>query len=91
MRASESGLVVHHKQLGDFVQKGEALATISDPFGQTLDEVISNADGIIIGKQNIPLVQEGEAMYHIAYFKQLDEVIENLDLMNEQLLPEETD
>lgn len=91
VRASESGLVVHHKQLGDFVQKGEALATISDPFGQTLDEVISNADGIIIGKQNIPLVQEGEAMYHIAYFKQLDEVIENLDLMNEQLLPEETD
>lgn len=91
VRASESGLVVHHRHLGDFVKKDEVLATISDPFGQTLDEVISNANGIIIGKQNIPLVQEGEAMYHIAYFKQPDEVIENLDLMTEQLLPEETD
>lgn len=91
VRASESGLVVHHKQLGDFVKKAELLATISDPFGQTLGEVCSNADGIIIGKQNIPLVQEGEAMYHIAYFSHVDDVIENLDLMTEQLLPENDD
>ena len=49
----------------------------------------SNAEGIIIGKQNIPLVQEGEAMYHIAYFKEPDEVMENLEALQVDLLQEE--
>lgn len=69
VRATESGMVVHSKQLGDCVTKDEVLATINDPFGKELDTITSHAEGIIIGKQNIPLVQEGEAMYHIAYFK----------------------
>lgn len=89
VRASESGLVMHHKQLGDLVNKGDVLATISDPYGQILDDILSHSDGIIIGKQNIPLVQEGEAMYHLAYFKEPDDVVENLEMMNEELLPEE--
>jgi predicted deacylase len=89
IRANESGFVMHHKQLGDFVNKGDVLATISDPYGQKLDNVLSNADGIIIGKQNIPLVQEGEAMYHLAYFKEPDDVVEHLEMMNEELLPED--
>ena len=89
-RATESGFVVHHKQLGDMVKKEETLATIRDPFGQALAEVISKKNGIIIGKQNIPLVQEGEAMYHIAYFSESHkEVVDNIDLMTGQLLPED--
>lgn len=89
IRASESGMVMHHKQLGDYVTKGDILATINNPFGKELDKVKSNAEGIIIGKQNIPLVQEGEAMYHIAYFKEPDEVMENLEALQVDLLPEE--
>jgi len=91
VRASESGIVNHHKQLGDFVSKGDVLASISDPYGESLAEVTSRYDGIIIGKQNIPLVQEGEAMYHIAYFKDPDEVVENLEILQDELLPEESD
>ncbi|GAA6135340.1 M14 family metallopeptidase [Oceaniserpentilla sp. 4NH20-0058] len=89
IRASESGIVNHHKQLGDYVGKGDILATITDPYGLQLDEIKSHAEGIIIGKQNIPLVQEGEAMYHLAYFKAPDDVVENIEIMNEELLPEE--
>jgi len=89
IRANESGLVNHHKHLGDYVEKGDALATISNPYGLKLDEVKSNAAGIIIGKQNIPLVQEGEAMYHLAYFKEPDDVMENIEYMNEEFLPKD--
>lgn len=89
IRANESGFVNHHKNLGDFVAKGDVLATINNPYGIILDEVKSHAEGIIIGKQNIPLVQEGEAMYHLAYFKAPDTVVEHLENMNEELLPEE--
>jgi predicted deacylase len=67
VRASESGFVNHKRQLGHFVKRNEVLAIISDPYGIEVGRVVSAVDGIIIGKQNIPLVQEGEAMYHIAY------------------------
>lgn len=90
VRACESGMVMHHKQLGDFVEKGETLALIQDPFGKLLGTITAHTAGIIIGKQNIPLVQEGEAMYHIAYFKAPDEVVENLEALQEDLLPEGT-
>jgi len=39
-----------------------------DPFGAVFEAVKATRSGIIIGKQNIPLVQEGDAMFHIAYF-----------------------
>lgn len=88
VRASESGIVVHQKDLGEHVKKGDVLATINNPYGIALDNVTSPFEGIIIGKQNIPLVQEGEAMYHIAYFSEPDEVIENLEIHQEELLPD---
>ena len=89
LRAGDSGIVNHKRQLGDHVKKGEVLATIADLYGNELDKVLADADGIIIGKQNIPLVQEGEAMYHVAYFHEPNEVLENLELLQDSLLPEE--
>jgi hypothetical protein len=39
--------------------------------------------------QNIPLVQEGEAMFHIAYFSEDDDAIaEHIETVQEQLLPD---
>jgi len=87
-RATDSGFVQHHKELGDRVQKQELLATIRDPYGIVLDEVRSRYEGIIIGKTNIPLVQEGEAMYHVAYFHQPDDVVEGIEQLQD-LLPDE--
>ncbi len=87
VRANESGFVMHKAQLGDHVDKGELLATISDPFGDTLDTVVCPQEGVIIGKQNIPLVQEGEAIYHVAYFRKPDSVAEHLELIQDNLLP----
>ncbi|MFD1622595.1 succinylglutamate desuccinylase/aspartoacylase family protein [Thalassotalea marina] len=75
VRATSSGIVTHHFKLGDQVKKGEVLADIGSPYGESLGTVVANKGGVIIGKQNIPLVQEGEAMYHIAYFKEDDEQI----------------
>jgi hypothetical protein len=85
VRAPESGFVSHLRKLGDCVTKGDLLATIKDPFGEIIDQVVSNADGIIVGKQNIPLVHEGEAIYHIAYFKRPDEVVESIEQLQDDL------
>ncbi len=91
VRATDSGFVTHVKKLGDYVEKGDVLAVIKDPFGQVLDSVLSNAKGIVIGKQNIPLAQEGEAMYHIAYFRRPDDVAEHIEIMHDDLNSEDAD
>lgn len=91
VRAIHSGIVTHHFQLGDQVVAGEVLADIGSPYGELLGKVIANKSGIIIGKQNIPLVQEGEAMYHIAYFKEDDEQIaEYIETVEEELVSNTT-
>jgi hypothetical protein len=51
-----------------------------------LDKVLCKNGGIIIGKQNIPLVQEGDAMYHIAHFTSPDEVAGHVESMQDELM-----
>ena len=75
------------KRLGNKVEKDENLAEIGDLFGQVLDTVNDTRAGIIIGQQNTPLVQEGEAMFHIAHFKnENDNVAEHIKNMQDNLL-----
>ena len=86
VRAVTSGFVHDKVQNGDQVVKGQVLAEIGDSFGEVQSEVLAGREGIIIGKQNIPLVQEGDAMFHIAYFKASDDVAENIEDMADNLL-----
>ena len=89
VRATESGFVSHIAQLGDHVNKGGVLAIIADPYGTELSRVLCPEEGVVIGKQNIPLTQEGEAMYHIAYFRKPDSVAEHLELLQDNLVLDE--
>ncbi|MBT0586464.1 succinylglutamate desuccinylase/aspartoacylase family protein [Alteromonas oceanisediminis] len=86
VRATESGFVHHVSQLGDHVKQGDTLATIADRYGTELACVTCPADGVVIGKQNIPLTQEGEAMYHIAYFSKPDSVAEHVELLQDNMV-----
>ena len=75
------------KKLGDQVKRGDPLAEIGTPFGEVIDVIRATKGGIIIGKQNIPLVQEGDAMFHVAFFKDADdEVAEHIEIMQDTLL-----
>lgn len=89
VRASESGFVTHMAQLGDHVEKGDRLAVIADPFGEPQATIICPAEGVVIGKQNIPLAQEGEAIYHVAYFSRAEAVAEHVELLQDSLVPTE--
>ncbi len=88
IRADASGFVNHVAKLGDRVEAGATLANITDAFGGALSKLKAKYPGIVIGKQNIPLVQEGEAMYHIAYFEDHHEVAEHIEIMNDQNSPD---
>ena len=61
-------------QLGSSVSKGQRLATISDPLGGSSDILVAPFDGIIIGRSNLPLAHEGDALFNIADFKSVSKV-----------------
>lgn len=89
VRANASGVVHNIANLGDQITKGQALAEIGSPYGKILGVVTASRSGILIGKQNIPLVQEGEAMFHIAYFSEDDEdIADHIESVQELLLPQ---
>ena len=65
-RALDSGMLRTIKALGDMVKKDEVIAFIDKPLSEKSFELRAQYDGIIIGKSQIPLVQEGDAVFHIA-------------------------
>jgi len=71
LRAPGSGVVRLHAALGQRVAKGDVLATVSDPFGQRETLVTATFAGIIIGRSNLPLAHEGDALFHVAAFRKL--------------------
>ena len=66
MRAPQSGILRSRIRLGGVVNSGDVIGYISDPFGEAEQAVISEVSGVLIGITKLPLVHEGEALYHVA-------------------------
>lgn len=66
VRAPESGVLLTNVALGATVEPGEFLGMISDPYGQTEVKVTAPIGGVVIGRLDLPLVNEGDALFHIA-------------------------
>jgi len=79
IRAPQSGIFRNITPLGNRVRKDEPLGIISDPFGKEEIEVCSSHNGIVIGRNNLPLVNEGDALFHIARFQSSREVAEQVE------------
>lgn len=66
MRAPQSGILRSRVPLGGIVEAGVILGYISDPFGESEQAVVCDVSGVLIGITKLPLVHEGEALYHVA-------------------------
>lgn len=71
IRAPESGLLISDLEVGAAVEPGQELGFVSDPYGLRSVPVLANKPGIVIGRLKLPLVNEGDALFHIAH---LDDV-----------------
>lgn len=58
--------------IGDKVRCGDTLGYVSDPFGDEDEPVISTDNGVVIGRTNLPFVNPGDALFHIAQIKKLN-------------------
>jgi predicted deacylase len=66
LRAPRSGLLHLDAGLGSRLQAGETVASIRDPFGKLLSRVTARHDGMVIGHTQLALVNQGDAVAHIA-------------------------
>lgn len=85
VRANTSGVVHTTQVLGSHVRKGDVIGVISDPFGvrESVD-IKCPVDAAIVAMNDLPLIQEGEAVFHLATFPRLRHVSEQLTDISEQ-------
>lgn len=68
-RTPESGMLRLDVVLGAQVKKGDILGFLDDPNGGFICSIHAAVSGIVIGRLELPIVHEGDAVYHIARFK----------------------
>lgn len=78
-RAPETGMLRTIAPLGAAVQAGELLAEVDDPHNNVQHPVLAEVRGVVIGRAQCPLVYEGDAVYHIARFR------DDFDAVGEQV------
>ena len=88
LRASQSGMIQMVKGLGDTVKEHEIIAYISAPLEEKTYEIRALYDGIIIGKLEIPLIQEGDAVFNIANFGNLEAANRKIEFFSEDIIQE---
>ena len=66
MRAQKSGLFHVKVPCNKHVEKGEFLATITDPYGTMRHKVLSPNEGYIINVNQSPIIYQGDAIFHIS-------------------------
>jgi predicted deacylase len=65
LRADEGGIVEMHYGRGDLVHEGEAIATITDPFGASRIAVEAPFTGLLVGVLENPVVYPGNPLCHL--------------------------
>lgn len=65
VRANSSGLFHMSVSNGAHVNKGDLLGIIFNPFGETEEKIVSPTNGYIVGMNNQPVVNEGDALIHL--------------------------
>ena len=84
-RAPAGGLLRTFKTIGEQVDSGNVLGVVSDPFGEKETEVVVENAGLLIGRTNLPIVNEGDALFHVAKLKRNDDAETTIDSLAAQL------
>ena len=66
VRVRRSGIAGIDVALGQIVERGQIVATVRDSVGRRLSQTRANRSGMVIGLTQQPLVNQGDAIIHIA-------------------------
>jgi len=65
IRARNAGLFQANVQCGQLVGAGEWVGTITDPFGEFKEQIVAPQKGYVVGLNNIPVINVGDALMHL--------------------------
>lgn len=85
VRSPRGGIMHAISRSGDIVHRGDILATVTGLFGEDAAEMASPIDGIIIGHATLPVVNQGDALFHIAEVAQLEHAGERIESITEAI------
>ena len=66
VRSPRGGVAHFVRESGAAVRRGDVLGRVSGLLGEDAQDIISPLDGIIIGHATLPVVHQGDALFHIA-------------------------
>jgi predicted deacylase len=67
VRAPDGGIFRTVKKIGHAVSEGETIGWVANPYDDSQTEIRSPRRGIIIGSTTLPVVNMGDALFHIAW------------------------
>ncbi len=67
VRAPDGGIFRTAKQIGNAVSANEVIGFVSNPYEEGEVEVRAPQRGIIVGRTTLPIVNMGDALFHIAW------------------------
>lgn len=71
VRAPEGGVLRTSKRIGDAVSENEVIGYIANPYEDADAEVRSPRRGLIIGRTTLPIVNMGDALFHVAWSEEI--------------------
>jgi len=66
IRANASGMFKSNITVGNFVNQGDVIGQITDPYGKIFNRVNASNNGYVINVNEAPLVYQGDALFHIS-------------------------
>lgn len=88
VRAPASGILHMNVPLGARVGKNNKIGVIADPFGTREAVIESPVSGMVIGRLNLPLVHQGDAVIHIAQIDRLAGIEPTISDFKEDIIGE---
>ena len=91
VRSPRGGITHRVLRSGAVVHAGDVLASVTGLFGEDAMEVVSPFDGIVIGHATLPVVNQGDAIFHIASVAHLERAGQAIDSITDAIRASEPD
>ncbi|WP_299193119.1 succinylglutamate desuccinylase/aspartoacylase family protein [uncultured Erythrobacter sp.] len=85
VRSPRGGVTHRARKSGDAVREGDLLAVVAGLFGEEPQELLSPVDGIIIGHATLPVVHQGDALFHIAKIDNPERIGARIESMSDAI------
>lgn len=89
VRAPRGGVAHFTRESGAPVREGDLLGCVTGLMGEDAQEMVSPIDGIVIGHATLPVVHQGDALFHIAAIAHPERVGARIESITDAILASE--